>query len=157
MHILSFSDEIKNTFHHFERVFSSKKLSQNWDCTFKDTLKAFDEFNNKQKSVWSKAFWCLKLCKCVYSESVIFCDKTQTLKKFSSNKISVTKNALFLLSWAPTHHSFAFNLRFLYELKHKVHLSKTVGFSIFNSVLLLLSSTKWMNSLTLKRHNSFQN
>ena len=31
----------------------------------------------------------------------------------------------FLLR-VPTHHTFTFNLRFLYELKHDVHLSKTV-------------------------------
>ena len=48
------------------------------------------------------------------------------LKKFPSNKINSTKNALFFLSLAPTHHSLTFNLRFLYELKHKVRLSKTV-------------------------------
>ena len=48
------------------------------------------------------------------------------LKKFLSEKISGAKNALFFLSRAPTHHSFAFNLRFLCELIHKVHLSKTV-------------------------------
>ena len=48
------------------------------------------------------------------------------LKKFPSDKINGTKNTLFLLSRAPTHHSFTFNLQFLYELKHKVRLSKTV-------------------------------
>ena len=48
------------------------------------------------------------------------------LKKFPSDKINGTKNALFFLSRAPTHHSFTFNLRFLYELKHKVHISETV-------------------------------
>ena len=48
------------------------------------------------------------------------------LKKFSSDKINGTKNALFFLSRALTHHSFTFNLRFLYELKPKVRLSKTV-------------------------------
>ena len=48
------------------------------------------------------------------------------LKKIPSDKIKGTKNALFSLSRAPTHHSFTFNLRFLYELKHKVRLSKTV-------------------------------
>ena len=48
------------------------------------------------------------------------------LKKILSDKINVTKNALFLLSRAPTHHSFTFNLRFLYELKHKVRGSKSV-------------------------------
>ena len=48
------------------------------------------------------------------------------LKKFPSEKINSTKNTLFFLSRAPTHHSFTFNLRFLYELKRKVRLFKTV-------------------------------
>ena len=37
-----------------------------------------------------------------------------------------TKNGPFFFSQAPTHDSFTFNLRFSYELKHKVHLSETV-------------------------------
>ena len=61
------------------------------------------------------------------------------LKKFSSEKINVTKNALFFLSRAPTHHSFTFNSRFLYEMKHMVHLSKSVWeFFHFRSVSFLL-------------------
>ena len=48
------------------------------------------------------------------------------LKKFPSDKINGTKNSLFFLSRAPTHHSFTSNLRYLYELKHKVRHSKTV-------------------------------
>ena len=52
--------------------------------------------------------------------------KTQMSKKFLSEKINVTKNALFFLSQAPTHHNFTVNLRFLYVLKNKVRLSKTV-------------------------------
>ena len=58
------------------------------------------------------------------------------LKKFPSDKINDTKNALFFLSRAPTHQSFTFNLRFLYDLKHKLWLSKTVcvAVSIFDSV-----------------------
>ena len=48
------------------------------------------------------------------------------LNKIPSDKINGTKNALFFLSRAPTHHSLTFNLRLLYELKHKVRLSKTV-------------------------------
>ena len=48
------------------------------------------------------------------------------LKKFPSDKITGTKNALFFISRAPTHYSFTFNLRFFYELKHKVLVSKTV-------------------------------
>ena len=42
------------------------------------------------------------------------------------NKTKGTKNALSFLWRAPDHHSFTFNLRFLYELKHNVRLSKTV-------------------------------
>ena len=53
------------------------------------------------------------------------------LKKISSDEINVTKNELFFLSRVPTHHSFTFKLRFLYELKHKVRLSKTL-FWIFH-------------------------
>ena len=48
------------------------------------------------------------------------------LKKFPSDKMNGRKNTLFFLSQASTHHSFNFNLRFLYELNHKVRLSKTV-------------------------------
>ena len=47
-------------------------------------------------------------------------------KKFPSDKEKVRKNALVFLSRAPTHHSFTFNSRFLYELKHNVRLSKSV-------------------------------
>ena len=55
-----------------------------------------------------------------------YSEKTQMLKKFPSNKINGTKNVLFFLSRAPSHHSFTLNLQFLYELKHKIRLSKTV-------------------------------
>ena len=48
------------------------------------------------------------------------------LKKFPSDKRNGTKNALVFLTRAPTHHSFSFKLRFLFELKYKVRLSKTV-------------------------------
>ena len=85
------------------------------------------------------------------------------LKQFPSDKINVTKNALFFLSRALIHHSFTFNSQFLYELNHKVHHSKTVWgilhhrfrFLFYES--LYFCSTKGMDSLTLKRHNSFQN
>ena len=76
------------------------------------------------------------------------------LKKFTSAKINGTKNALFFLWRAPTHHSFYFNLRFLYELKHKVRLPKTV-FEIFHirfrfvfTKVYIFCSTKYMDSLT---------
>ena len=47
-------------------------------------------------------------------------------KKLPSYKISGTKNERILLSRAPTHYSFTFNLQVLHELKHMVHLSETV-------------------------------
>ena len=53
------------------------------------------------------------------------------LKKFPLGKTNFTKYALFFLSRAPSHHSFTFNSQFLYKLKHKVHLSKTV-YGIFH-------------------------
>ena len=46
--------------------------------------------------------------------------------KCPSDKINGTKNDLFFLSRASTHHSFTFSLRFLCELKHKVRLSKSI-------------------------------
>ena len=59
------------------------------------------------------------------------------LKKFPSDKIRGTKNFLFFLTRAPTHHSFTFYLWFSYELKQKVSLELRVGFSILDSVLFL--------------------
>ena len=48
------------------------------------------------------------------------------LKKFPSNKINGTKNVLFFPLRTPAHYSFTLSLQFLYELEHKVRLSKTV-------------------------------
>ena len=99
-------------------------------------LKAFSDFKNKQ-NVYKVMF--LDIYKYVYYESVfntlyIEIDfefslkrlKRLKLKRFLWTKINGMKNALFSLSRAPTHHSFSFNLRFLYELKHKVGLSKSL-------------------------------
>ena len=72
------------------------------------------------------------------------------LKKFPSDEINGTKNALFFLWRAPTLHSFTFNLRFLYELKHKVRLTKTVcgifHFSfrfVFIKVYIFVQQNAW--------------
>ena len=59
------------------------------------------------------------------------------LKRFPCDKINVTKNALSFLPQTPTQHSFTFNSQFFYELKYMVHLSKTVGLFIFDSVSFL--------------------
>ena len=90
---------------------------------------------------------------------ITHCDKTQILKTFPSDKINGPKNALIFLSRAPAHHSFTFNLRLLYELKHKVCLSKTVT-EIFHFRFLFVFFKVYnfvqQNASILKRHNSFQ-
>ena len=48
------------------------------------------------------------------------------LKKFPWDKINGTKNVLIFLLRIPAYHSFTFSLRFLYELKDKNLLPKTV-------------------------------
>ena len=84
------------------------------------------------------------------------------LKKIPSDKKkkeTVQKMPSFF-SRAPTRHSFIFHLRFLYELKHKVCLSKTVcGIFYFRSnfVYIKVYFVVHFYSLPLKRHNSFQN
>ena len=83
------------------------------------------------------------------------------LKKFSFGQNKQYKKFPLFFSRAPTHHSFTYNSRFLCDLKHKVRLSKSVcgifhnRFRFYQS--LYFGSTKSMDSLTLKRHNSFQN
>ena len=79
------------------------------------------------KSVWSNVFWYVKVY--IFWKSIQYTipwDKTQKFKKFPSDKINGTKNTLILLLRDSTHRSFTFNLRFLYELKHKGPLFKTV-------------------------------
>ena len=107
------------------------------------------------------------ICKSIYilrvTHYTIYWDKTQTLKKFPSDKIKVTKNALFFLLQFPTHHRFNFNSQFLYKLKQKFHLCKNVSgiFScpfcfVFIKVYIFFQQ-KSIDALTLKRHISFQN
>ena len=79
------------------------------------------------KSVWSNVFWYVKVyIFWKYIQYTIHWDKTQMSKKFPSGKINGAKNVLFFLLRPPTHHSFTFNFWFLYWLKHKMCLSKTV-------------------------------
>ena len=58
----------------------------------------------------------------------VYIEIIQILKTFPSYKTDGSKNALFFLSRA---HSFIFNFRFLYELKHKVRLSRLSLCGIF--------------------------
>ena len=81
-------------------------------------------------------FWYVKVCilwKCV--QYTIHWVKTQMLEKVSSDKID--KNVVVFLSRVPTHHSLTFNLQFLYELRHRNRLSKTLC-GIFHFRLLFV-------------------
>ena len=56
-------------------------------------LKAFDDFKNKQKSVWSNVFWYVKVCifwKCI--QYTIQWDKTQMFKNTNKTQISFGQN-----------------------------------------------------------------
>ena len=61
-----------------------------------DTLKAFDDFKNKQKNVWSNVFWQIKVrifWKCI--QYTTQWDKKQMLKKFLLAKTTVQKMPYF--------------------------------------------------------------
>ena len=99
------------------------------------------------KSVWSNVFWYVK----VYIfwkliQYTIHYDKIQMLKKFPSDKINATKNALFFISRVLTHHNLLL-IRSSYTSWSTwyISLKLRVGFSIFNSVSLLLNSTFLFN------------
>ena len=82
------------------------------------------------KTVYEVMFFDMK--KYVCSESVFNTPYIEAmLKKFPWDNRRYKKCPFFLLR-APTHRSFTFNFRFLYELMHKVRLSKTLcGISHF--------------------------
>ena len=76
-------------------------------------------------------FWnCIQYTLYIEIIYTIYWDKIQISfgrKEAPLEKINGTKNAFCFLLRAPTHHSFTFNLRFLYELKLKVRLSKNIS------------------------------
>ena len=110
----------KVTYESIQWKLSCKNAVPNWNLKhLKDTPKAFNDFKNKQKSVWSNVFWYMKACIFwKYIQYTLPWDKTQLLKNFTSKKINFTNNTLFFLSIVPTHHCFTFGLRLIYELKH---------------------------------------
>ena len=81
------------------------------------------------------------------------------LKLFPSDKVNGTKIPSFFYCKLQL---ITFNLWFLHELRHKISLS-TIACGIFHFrfcfvfISLYFCSTKCMDPLTLKRHNSFQN
>ena len=152
-------------------TYSLEYIINCYKCFLKSANFSSTILKASNKSVWSNAFWYVKVCifwKCI--QYAIYCHETQLLKEFPSDG---TKNAFFFLSRSPTHHSFTFNLRFLYELKHKVRLSKNmcrifhVWFRfVFIKVYIFVQQNAWtlfvqQNAWTLQQdawtHNSFQN
>ena len=122
----------------------------------KDALKVFNVFVINVFGYFKVyVFW-------KFIQYTLHWDKTQMLKKNFSDKINVTKNALF-----PFRELQLITLLLLTcnsytsSSKRFISLKLCVRFSIFDSVSFLLLfiffSTKSMGSLTLKRHNSFQN
>ena len=65
--------------------------------------------------------------------------KKQAAKVYASDKIDDTKNAVFFLLQAPTHHSFTFNSdSYMSWSTRFVSLKRCVGFSIFDFISFLL-------------------
>ena len=96
----------------------------------------------------------------MFLKCIVHCD--HSFEKITLDKINGTKNALGFLLCASNLPTFIFNLRFLYELKHKTYLklSKKIFHCLFRFVFIkicIFFLTKCMESLTLKHHNSFQN
>ena len=84
------------------------------------------------KSAWRNVFWYVKACifsKCI--QYIIYLDKVKMLKKIFFGEYKRYKRCPLFLSPALIHHSLTFNLRFLYELQHKVRLCKTM-YGIFH-------------------------
>ena len=73
-------------------------------------------------------YFLIHIKKCAFSESVfntLYIEIKHKFEKISLGQNKRYKNAGFF-SLGPPHHWFTFDLRFLYELKHKVRLSKTM-------------------------------
>ena len=94
-------------------------------------------------------FWYVKLC--IFIQCTIYTE----IKKNTFEKINVTKNALFSLSQAPTHHSFSFNSRFLCELKQKFHLSKIL--CVWDFPLLIPASVLLKSMFLFNRKHGLWN
>ena len=107
----------------FKFLSSTKRLNILGD-TLRIHGRLWTILKTNNRSEWSNLFWYVKVCilwKCI--QYTVHWDKTKMLKKFPSDKINGTKNALYFL-WRAANHSFTFNSQFFYELKHKVRRSK---------------------------------
>ena len=80
----------------------------------------------------------------------LYIEKNTNLSFGQNKRYKKCRLFFFVRARASAHHSFTINLRFLYELKHKVHLSKTVcGIFhfwfcfLFIKVYILVQQSAW--------------
>ena len=115
----------------------------------KDTLKALDGFKEKQKSVWSNIFWCVKVC--IFWKGIqynIHWNKTHMLIKRFSDKTSGVEYALFFFRELQLitvlllicHSCMRWSTRFVF-LKLYLGFSFLIPFRFYYS--LHFCSTKW--------------
>ena len=85
--------------------------------------------------------------KYVYSESVFNIPYIEMKHKCKKNTFGQNKRyKICPLSRAPTHHSFIFNLRFLYEPKHNETVKEIFHFrfrSVFSKVSIFVQQIAW--------------
>ena len=116
-------------------------------------------WKTSNRNVWSNVFWYVKVCIFLkFIQYTINWDNTN-LEKLS-DKINATKNALFLLSQAPTHHSFTFSFWLFHGVKQNVCLYKNMGGIChfrFRFNFIKVYSFVQQNAWALWRHNFFQN
>ena len=96
-------------------------------------------FKKSNKSVWSNVFWYVKVCifwKCI--RYTIHWDKTQLLKKFPLDKISGTKIPSFFCELQVITVLVLICGFYMSWYTRFISLKLCVGFSIFDSVSLLL-------------------
>ena len=75
--------------------------------------KLYGHISRKLQGLWMPNF-----------QSIVFIWAQTYREIFKYAFVDKIDKTVFFLSWAQTHQNFTFNLRFLYELKHKVRLSK---------------------------------
>ena len=117
----------------------------------KDTLRAFNYLKTRNKSEWSNVFFDMK--KLAYFESLsstlYIGDKTQMFKKFPSKKINVTKNAFFYFTSSNSSQFYLQSAVLIRAEAHGSSLKLCVGFSIFDSVLLLFHKKRRLDNFKM--------
>ena len=100
-----------------------------WRSNINDILKAFDDFEKKQKSVWINVFWYIEVFifwNCI--QYTIYWSKTQMLKKISFGWIIQYKNCPFFSFVSSNSLQFCFSLAIFIW-------AETQGLRLYNCVV----------------------